>query len=332
MSIVSDAPAPCEAIPPRPTALPVNADGIPSKLKEYRRWVIWRYTLKAKEQKWDKPPLQFNGRPSKANDPTTWCDFDLALLVSQKRGYDGVGFLPTEADGLVFLDLDCVVNPDGTLGTWSPELRALFAGDVLEPTELVAQLGSYAELSPSGKGIRLICRGSLPEGRRKIGGKGDGCLDGVEMYATSHYLTITGQRLLEAPAAINNCTEKLAILHAAVFGRPAPKPAAVATGHTRTVTAYLGDAELIDKATQAKGGEKFRRLWEGDASGYNSQSEADFALASRLGFWCGPDAGRIERLMRQSGLVRPKWDHHRGYLARTINKALKDRTEFYSPR
>ena len=93
---------------------------------------------------------------------------------------------------------------------------------------------------------------------------------------------------------------------------------------------HLDDPAVIEKASQARGGERFRQLWAGDASAYTSRSEADFALASKLAFWCGPDADRIERLMRQSGLVRPKWDR-RDYLSRTIANALKDRTEFYSP-
>jgi hypothetical protein len=295
---------------------------------------VWRYVWK--DGKWDKPPLQVNGRPAKANDPATWTDFPTAYRVYCQAGYgsffDGIGYVPTADDPFVFLDFDRVVGPDG-VGTWSPELRAIFAGDVPEPAALVEQLGSYAEVSPSGTGIRIVCKGKLPEGRRKIGGKGNGCPDGVEMYATSHYLTITGQRLPEAPAAVNDCTEKLAALHLAVFGRPDPKPPAVAPGEARpaTVAVYLGDAELIDKASQAKGGEQFRRLWDGDATGYPGRSEADMALASRLAFWCGPDTGRIERLMRQSGLTRPKWDNHRSYLARTIGKALEGRTDFYSP-
>jgi len=305
-------------------------------LKERRQWVVWRFTWKAKEQKWDKPPLRVNGKPAKANDPGTWVDFATAYRAYRRGGFDGIGYVPTADDPFVFLDFDHVVGPDG-VGTWSPELRAMFGGgvpepaDVPEPAALVAQLGSYAEVSPSGTGIRIVCKGKLPEGRRKIGGKGNGCPDGVEMYATSHYLTITGQRLPEAPAAVNDCTEKLAALHLAVFGQAAPKPPAAATGPTRAFTVDLGDAELIDKASHAKNGEKFRRLWDGDATGYPSRSEADSALASLLAFWCGPDAGRIERLMRQSGLARPKWDNHRTYLARdTIGNALKGRTEFYS--
>lgn len=78
MSIVGDHSAPCKAIPPRPTALPVNPDEIPQELKSRQQWVVWRFTWKAKEQKWDKPPLQVNGKPAKANDPGTWVDFATA--------------------------------------------------------------------------------------------------------------------------------------------------------------------------------------------------------------------------------------------------------------
>ena len=103
--------------------------------------------------------------------------------------------------------------------TWSPELRAKFSGAVPELVEVIAHLGTYAELSPSGSGVRIVCRGSLPEGRRKIGGKGNCCPDGLEMYSAVHYLTITGQRLTEAPVMVTDCTEKLAALHSTVFGK-----------------------------------------------------------------------------------------------------------------
>jgi hypothetical protein len=275
--------------------------------------------------------LQVNGRPAKANDPTTWTDFDTAYRAYRRGGFDGIGFVPTASDPFTFLDLDHVVDSDG-IGTWSNTLRAVFSSDVPEPAALVVSLDTYAELSPSGTGIRIICRGKLPEGRRKIGGKGNGCPDGLEMYSAAHYLTVTGQRMPAAPGAVNDCTEKLAALHAAVFGRSDPKPAVIATGQAGPLpVSFLDDLAVVEKASQSKGGERFRQLWTGDASAYPSRSEADFALASKLAFWCGPDASRIERLLRQSGLARPKWDRHGGYLALTIANALKDRTEFYSP-
>ncbi|MBM3271540.1 MAG: DUF3987 domain-containing protein, partial [Candidatus Sericytochromatia bacterium] len=59
----------------------------------------------------------------------------------------------------------------------------------------------------------------------------------------------------------------------------------------------------------------------------------DLALCSHLAFWTGPDPARIDRLFRQSGLMRDKWDEKRldsTYGAVTIAKALNGRTEYYS--
>jgi primase-polymerase (primpol)-like protein len=65
-----------------------------------------------------------------------------------------------------------------------------------------------------------------------------------------------------------------------------------------------GDAELIRRAHEAKNGPKFARLWAGDTRGYRSPSEADITLCLLLGFWCGRDPARIDRLFRRSGLMR----------------------------
>ena len=178
---------------------------------------MWKYTWKAREQKWDKPPLRANGRLAKANDSGTWTTFDTAYTAYRRGGFDGIGFVPTADDPFVLLDLDHVKGPNG-IGEWSPELRRLFAGDVPPPAAVVSQLGTYAEVSPSGTGVRIVCKGALPAGRRKIGGKGNGCPDGLELYAANHYLTITGQKVAEAPVNVNDCNGQLASLHAAVFG------------------------------------------------------------------------------------------------------------------
>lgn len=94
------------------------------------------------------------------------------------------------------------------------------------------------------------------------------------------------------------------------------------------------DDELLARAFDAANGDKLRRLWNGDTTDYPSPSEADLALASLLAFWTGPDARRLESLMRSSGLAREKWDkRHYGdgqtYLEAVVTKALNGRTEFY---
>ena len=49
-----------------------------------------------------------------------------------------------------------------------------------------------------------------------------------------------------------------------------------------------------------------------------------------LAFWCGPDENRIDRLFRQSCLVREKWENPADYRSETISKAILGTKEFYA--
>ena len=95
----------------------------------------------------------------------------------------------------------------------------------------------------------------------------------------------------------------------------------------------LSDSDLLEKARGAANGSKFAQLWDDDTSGYGSDSEADLALCSLLGFWCLGDQDQMDRLFRQSGLYRGKWDERhsgdgRTYGELTVAKAL-ERATFY---
>ena len=73
------------------------------------------------------------------------------------------------------------------------------------------------------------------------------------------------------------------------------------------------------------------RLWRGDwQADHESQSHADYDLCRTfLAFWTGNDAERMDRLFRQSGLYRPKWDERRGnrtYGDTTIENAIRNQT------
>ncbi len=105
---------------------------------------------------------------------------------------------------------------------------------------------------------------------------------------------------------------------------------------TKMQTVSLDDTRghvlaLIEKAKNAKDGAKFTALWNGNISGYKSQSEADLALCCLLAFWTGGDRSRIDSLFRQSGLCRDKWKDREDYREKTINAALTHTTEFYDP-
>src|SRR5262249_17988336 len=182
---------------------------------------------------------------------------------------------------------------------------------------IIAKLASYAEVSPSRTGVKVLVLGAVPPGRKRQGN--------IEMYSHGRYFTLTGRKIADASSEVSGRQKEVDRLHGQLF--PAPKNS-LPTSKSNN----LDDDEIIRRAKIAKNGKKFRRLWAGDTSDYASPSEADLALCRLLAFWTGPDHGRIDRLFRQSGLIRDKWDEMHGmhtYGQLTIAKALDCMTEFY---
>jgi putative DNA primase/helicase len=151
----------------------------------------------------------------------------------------------------------------------------------------------------------------------------------LEMYESGRYFTLTGEHLGGTPTEIHERQDVLQRLYRHVFKN---KTAGEANGYRpRKTPLDVGDEDLLELAKQAKNGEKFSRLWRGDTSDYASDdSRADLALCSLLAFWTDGDTERMDRLFRQSGLMREKWKRH-DYRERTFNKVLEGRTEFYQP-
>lgn len=287
----------------------VNKDSIPQRLKDTARFCCWRYeTVKGRKTKIPYDPV--TGYKAKTDRPNTFSDFDTAI---SRTGYDGIGI--RVADGIAGIDLDhCMEN--GVLLPWAQEIADRFHDTCIE-------------VSPSGAGIRIFCL--VPEQLAYDTGiyyikKGD-----IEVYIPGHtnrFLTVTGNVLNAADVA--ETTKALTWLLDTYMHRPmASSSSFAASGES-----YLSDEEIIVKAFSARNGEKFSRLWNGDITGYPSHSEADMSLCSMLAFWCGGERKQIDRLFRQSGLMREKWDEYRGadtYGNLTIAKAVSGTTAFYKP-
>lgn len=282
-------------------------ESIPPELAERAQWVTWRYVERAgKRTKVPYDPQ--TGKPASSTDPRTWATLAAALEASQRRRHDGIGYVFAPDDPFVGVDLDSCLDAGGIPQPWAQAI--------------IDQLESYTEASPSGSGVHIIVRGELPPGSRRRGQ--------VEMYSAGRFFTFTGLRLEGTPATIAERSGALAQLHAATFAdrAAAARPRAAAP-------LDIDDAAIIRKALEAQNGAKFRALWNGDAAGYGSASEADAALCGLLAFWTGPDAARIDRLFRQSGLMREKWDQRRGgstYGERTIAEVLRAPREHYEQR
>lgn len=273
-------------------------------MKNLNQWVCW-----------DTRKCPFDpktGRPAKANDSTTWADFETARRYAAAYGL-GIGFEFSAKDPYIGVDIDKCRDPN--------------TGELNETARhIVHTLQSYTEISPSGTGVHIICRGALPPGGRRKGP--------VEMYDSGRYFTMTGHLVEGTPLTIEERTAELAFIHSQYI---APLKQELARVERPQFSVSLSDAELIQKILRSKSGPDFERLLNGDTSKYNGDdSAADQALANMLAFWTGRDAVRMDSLFRQSRLYREKWDERhfadgRTYGEATINKAIADCKATYDP-
>ena len=200
----------------------------------------------------------------------TWATFAAALAAYQSGDADGVGFVFSDTDDYVGIDLDHIDRQE--VGAWA--------------TGVGWQLNSYLELSPSGTGAHVIARGTLPGPGRKRGR--------VEAYDRGRYFTVTGHRAQQLPATPQPRQAVIEALYAEYFAdESAPTPSTA----THALTISDDDAIARVKAT-----DRGRALWAGDTSAYKSESEADFDLCLRIEQVVGHDRAMIERIWRASGL------------------------------
>lgn len=293
---------------------------IPLELKQLSHWVGWKYMQRPGEDHKRKVPINaMDGQPAKSNDPVTWCDFDTACLGKERFGLDGIGFM-FSGDGIFGIDID---------HCYDPETRELDPA----AAEIIETVQSYTELSPSGTGIHILCKGALPEGRKRRGA--------VEMYSTLRYFTVTGNQFgLEYP--FSDCTERVAVMHRKYLGEEEtaggaqkaalPIPAGRGTNADMTVDAIL--RRMFDSKHGQKLQDLYNGSWEQYGIGDGSQSSADQAFCNTLAFWCRCDAVLMDAIFRRSRLYRQKWDKRRGaktYGQITIDRAIKDCRDIWEP-
>jgi len=273
---------------------------VPDELKALPNWVCYRMEDRAGQSKPTKVPYSpSTSEKAKANDPSTWTDYETCLAAVERAEYDGIGF--EFAPPHVGVDLDgCRDAETGEIREWAQDI--------------IAHLDSYTEARPSGTGVHIIIMGSLPPGRRRMGP--------VEMYDAARFFTVTGAHVEGTPAVVEERSVELQELHEALFPPEQASEPVPTTPLPECTLNLMSDAEIIAKASAAANGEKFKKLWSGNWQGtYPSQSEGDEALCCELAFWTGRDAGRMDGLFRQSGLYRQKWERN-DYRGDTLARAV----------
>jgi putative DNA primase/helicase len=329
--------------PPRPDAVTVNPDGIPEEPRSRDLWLVWRYEWQDDREEWAKIPKNGKGGGYRidATDPDNGVAFNTAVETYQTGDCDGLGIITDPDDMLVGWDWDDVRDPDRPYES-VPNLV----------TEMIDTLDSYIEVSPSESGYRGFAFGTKPDGPNRADLPCEPTLDDtphVEVYDGSggRYLTVTGQRVQGTSETVETRPQEIKAIYDEYIAADEP-PKQTGDGgivaaeddatprvdppeiSPRNAATDLSDDELLNRAMNAENGDKFRRLWSGDTSGYPSHSEARQAFANLLAFWTGGDEKRMLRLFRESDLYRDENDR-RTFENYEIPTALRGRTEFYDP-
>lgn len=163
----------------------------PEPLRSARAWLVWRLIQKDGQKKPSKIPFYVsghprgwpNGRPADGKpteaqpeapqasplDRAAMVTFDQARAAA---GYDGVGFATFSDLGVVALDFDNVIE-----------------NGIVDPRVLDVVAESYAEVSPSGNGIRAFFLGNLPSRKDTKGNPS------LEVFGDTGFVTFTGNVL-----------------------------------------------------------------------------------------------------------------------------------------
>jgi len=289
--------------PPGPATLP--------------NWVCWRLEPDKKSGRDAKVPYNpATGYKASASNPATWGTLEQAQLAKEKYTFSGIGFVFTAECGIIGIDIDhCLSN-----GQPNEVAAAILAK--LPPT--------YIEISPSGKGLHIFLQGEIPKGGNR------NSESGVEMYSSRRYFTMTGNRWRDCADEIgqdNGCIKWIFDTYIK------PKKPTKSNAYTvnQGISTMTNDA-LLETIRASKDGAAFDKLWRGDwQDKYKSQSEADFALCCKLAFWLNHDVAQIDRLFRQSGLMREKWNNRHSadgdtYGETTLRNACANTPETYKPK
>ena len=292
-----------------------NYSNIPDELKNLNQWVVWK--LEIRDERLTKVPYQADLPQSKASstNPKTWTSFKNAFFAFEnEKIFSGIGFVFSKDDPYIGIDFDKCIDPSTNLIYPSIEQN-------------IVSLGSYTEISQSGKGIHVIGKGLNPDPAGKGSKKSN-----FEMYSYGRYFTMTGNIYQDFSSVINNIHPVLLETLYKLYLLKIPsesKPKTLSELRYRN-NLCLGDEEILSLCERAGNGSKFNKLWHGDIIGYPSQSEAEMALCCILTFYT-KDPTQLQRLMQNSGLYRSKLDRV-DYITNTIKKSMDIVHERYDPK
>lgn len=171
-----------------------DESAIPQAMRAARRWLVWRHgDMDAATGKRQKVPCDVaTGRSCSPTDAAHWYPYADALKASER--FDGLGF--ALGDDSAGVDLDGCRHPDsGELTSWAHDI--------------VAELDSYTEVSPSRTGVKVFVR--IPRTDDEPPLKTE-VREGLEVYIGGRYFAVTGWHVQGTPRDVQERYDPLGLL------------------------------------------------------------------------------------------------------------------------
>ncbi len=290
----------------------------PEKLKEKDNWIVHLDKI---------PYIPGTNQKASVTDSKTWKSYQEALTSYNRNKCIGVGlgFVFSPFDNFIGIDLDHCVK-DGLIEKWAEEI--------------IYNINSYTEFSFSGTGFHIILEsGKLPEsfgtGKRIESPK-------LEIYSANRYFTMTGNVFNKVSTEVESREDELNELFKQYWSTKKLEDLKKNKINFKNMTRFkykeLPDEEVLKKMFNSKKGSYIKKLFDGDASDFydekkkkNDFSEADYVLCKYLGYWTNYNKQQMNRLFRQSGLMRSKWDGFRNTTKKTYGEMTIDKVLSSTP-
>ena len=274
---------------------------VPDEMKKRPNWVVVKTWWNAEKGKYNKRPVNCNsdkGEYAESDNPETWTTFDNALKYLKEKGGTTVAYALDGKDNISCIDLDRCYGENG------------------QPTALAKEILSkcgktYVEKSVSGNGLHIFGKTSGMD-IRTFSKDGD-----LEFYQKEHFIAMTGDGAGYSRFESFDTPEMKELLSRKCEKREEWKGVCKGVNGLSTMT----DRDVVEKASNAKNGDKFKRLYAGEDL-QNNHSNSDMSLMNLLAYWCNGDKEQMLRIFATSGLFRPNKspDYYEG----TAIKALRE--------
>lgn len=274
-------------------------DFVPDEMKARKNWVAVKTWKSAEKDKLSKRPIDCNtGNYAESDNPETWTTFDKALEYVREHGGMTIAYALDGKDKVSCVDIDRCFDKNGELSETAKET-------------LKKSGATYAERSVSGNGLHIFGKTNGMD-LRTFSKDGD-----LEFYQKEQFIAMTGDGAKTKDLVNFDTCGMKPYLESKCEKRIEWK--GVCKGENGLSS--MSDKDVVLKASEAKNGDKFKRLYAGEDL-QNNHSNSDMSLMNILAYWCNGDKEQMLRIFATSGLFRP--NKSADYYEHTAIKALRE--------